>query len=151
MIQSWMEIALGELTDHVAEMPGIANNERIIEYHSATTLKARSDQIAWCSAFCCWCFEKAGILSTRNAMARSWLTWANGELVDMPEFGDVVVFARGDPGSNAGHVGFFLLQRNGRIALLSGNDRNRVDVNWFLMDHVIGYRRLAHGTQTQVA
>ncbi|WP_018275171.1 peptidoglycan-binding domain-containing protein [Teredinibacter turnerae] len=45
---AWYDIAVAEIG--VKELLGIEkNNQRIIEYHSTTTLGAKTDEIPWCS------------------------------------------------------------------------------------------------------
>lgn len=46
---AWMAIAEAELG--TAEVAGTARNQRIIAYHSATSLEAKSDELPWCSSF----------------------------------------------------------------------------------------------------
>lgn len=69
----WLDIAKAELG--VKEIPGKKHNERILEYHKATSLESTEDEVPWCSSFVSWCLEKAGVPSTRNAWARSYLAW----------------------------------------------------------------------------
>jgi hypothetical protein len=69
----WMAIAMREQGQ--AEIKGPAANPRIIEYHAATTLRARSDETAWCSSFANWCMQQAGIPGTKSAAAISWMHW----------------------------------------------------------------------------
>jgi len=136
----WLEIALAELADHVAEVPGVGNNARIVEYHAATKLKATDDLTPWCSSFICWVMEQAGIPSTKSAMARSWLSWVAGGALQLPRFGAITVLQRGEPGSNQGHVGFLVASRGNRVALVAGNQNNRVSIEWAAEGRVIGYR-----------
>src|SRR6267378_6228736 len=98
----WLVRAIGELG--VAELPGEESNLRILEYDLETTLKATSDEVPWCSAFLCWCFEREGIPSTRSAAAKSWLDW--GVSISKPIQGAVVVLSRGE-NTLQGHVGLY--------------------------------------------
>jgi len=70
---AWMSIAEAELG--TAEVAGTARNQRIIAYHSATSLEAKSDEVPWCSSFVNWVMRQAGYTSTNSALARSWLGW----------------------------------------------------------------------------
>lgn len=53
------EIARAEIG--VQEIAGVKHNERILQYHQATTLKAEADEVPWCSAFVNWCVIIAGL------------------------------------------------------------------------------------------
>ena len=56
MKPKWLEIALKEVG--VSEIKG-GENKRILEYHASTTLKAKEDEIPWCSSFVNWCMVQA--------------------------------------------------------------------------------------------
>lgn len=132
------QIALKEIG--VSEWsPG--ENPRIIEYHSATTLKATEDEVSWCSSFVCWCMEQSFVPSTRSAAARSWLGW--GVETDDPRIGDVVVLWRESRDSWKGHVGFFAGFDGGYIRMLNGNVNDKVTFSNWGKSYLLGYRRLA--------
>lgn len=128
----WLKIARAELGQKEF-MPG--DNPRIVEYHSVTALKASDDETPWCSSFVSWCLEKSGILSTRNAWARSYLSW--GDKLDKPRLGCIVVFSRG---TTSGHVGFFLGETVDSIKLLGGNQSNAVTISFYSKVNLLGYR-----------
>jgi uncharacterized protein (TIGR02594 family) len=130
---SWFDIATKELG--TKEVQGSGNNPRIIEYHSATTLKSMADEVPWCSAFVCWCLEKSGYSSTKSAWARSFLNY--GIKLDEPKVGCIVVF---DRGNGYGHVGFYVSEAEGKIKLLGGNQSDAVTYDWFKQSKVLGYR-----------
>jgi uncharacterized protein (TIGR02594 family) len=121
----WMDFAWPELG--VRETPGPGNNPRVLTYHKSTTLLASSDEVAWCSAFACWCVENAGVKSTDSAAARSWLSWG---VSCGDRYGAVAVLSRGTNVAQ-GHVGFFLHRAAGRIWLLGGNQGDAVSVASF--------------------
>lgn len=129
----WMDIAKKEIG--MKEVPGSGNNPRVVEYHSATTLKATEDSVPWCSAFVSWCLEQAEIKSTKNAWARSYLQW--GKKLDKPRYGCVVVFSRGD---NSGHVGFFQAETEDTIMVLGGNQSDSVCIKEYPKSRLLGYR-----------
>ena len=144
MKPKWMEIAEGEIGQH--EVKG-GENPRILEYHAATTLEAREDEIPWCSSFVNWCFQQAGIEGTRSAAAISWTKW--GEMLATPREGCVVVIRQrfkggdGKTGSASGnHVAFFKGLENGAISLLGGNQGDSVKVSNFRLAsyQVLAYR-----------
>lgn len=133
MTPKWLEIANAE--KGTIEKRG-GENPRIIEYHATTTLAAKEDEVSWCSSFVNWCMKQADIKGTGLANARSWLDW--GEKLETPVEGCVVILKRGVPPS--GHVGFFLREHDGRIAVLGGNQSDQVKVSTFPADMVLGYR-----------
>lgn len=128
----WLRIAETELNQ--SEIVGSKHNPRIVEYHSATTLKAKDDETAWCASFVCWVLEKAGYKSTDSAWARDYLNY--GQKCD-PQYGCVVVFSRG---SSSGHVGFYVKSEGDYIHVLGGNQSNQVNVSKYPKSRVLGYR-----------
>ena len=134
----WLEIARGELGQK--ELPGGADNPRIVEYLKATTLPTnmQHDETAWCASFVCWCLEQAGVRSTRKANARSYLDW--GRPVSFPSPGCVAVFVRGANPAQ-GHVGFVVgVEPNGDILLLGGNQGNQVSIKRQDRGHLLSLR-----------
>lgn len=116
----WMPIARREIGQK--EIRGEEDNPRIILYHQTTSLKAKEDEVPWCSSFVNWVFQKAQMERTNSAAARSWKEW--GEELEKPIHGAVVVLHR--EGGN--HVGFFMrLDNSGRFVLLGGNQSNAVN------------------------
>ena len=136
MIPDWMQYALRELG--TAEVNGEKSNPRILEYHSYTSLKATSDEVAWCSSFANWCFAQCGIIGTRSAAARSWLDW--GTVLDAPQEGCIVVFKRGQPPS--GHVAFYAGPDNDPLYVrcLGGNQGDTVKCSRFPVSDILGLR-----------
>lgn len=111
------------------ELPGDWHNPVILEWlgrcsigHSA----ASRDETPWCSAFVNGMIERVGLRGTGSAAARSWETW--GEACE-PRPGAVIVFPRGS-NPRHGHVAFVAAHpdEDGRIAVLGGNQGNRVSV-----------------------
>lgn len=134
IVPPWLPIALGELG--TVEMPGAANNSRILEYHKATSLQASQDAVPWCSSFTNWVLREAGITGTNSAAARSFASW--GKAV-RPCLGAIVVMSRGANPAH-GHVGFFLDARDGVLFLLGGNQNDRVSIAQYGASRVLGYR-----------
>lgn len=136
---SWLAIGMAEIGQR--EVVGVNHNPRIIEYHTATSLKSTDDETAWCSSFVSWCLEQAKVPSTRSARARSYMEW--GETLVGPVPGCVVVFWRGSTAKDgAGHVGFYVGgdPKKGKIAVLGGNQGNMVKVAATGVDKLLGYR-----------
>lgn len=130
----WYEIAEGEVG--IKEIPGDKAEARIIEYHSHTTLKATSDEVAWCSAFVNFCVDRAGLKGTHSAAARSWLQWG---VPVQPTEGCIVVMSRGSNPAQ-GHVGFYAGENASLVRILGGNQHDSVCYSYFPKSHVLGYR-----------
>jgi uncharacterized protein (TIGR02594 family) len=77
-------------------------NLKTSEYEKALLLKATVDPVASSAAFVGWCLEICGIMSTRSAIARSYLSWGKKS---EPRIGAVAVFQNGTHPWQ-GHVGF---------------------------------------------
>jgi uncharacterized protein (TIGR02594 family) len=138
------EIAKEELGVH--ETPGPVATARIAEYHSTTTLRAKSDEVPWCASFVNWCMVRAGLRGTDSAAARSWLAW--GKPCD-PVEGCVVVIRQLHAGRDAStgsasgyHVGFFQALDETHVTILGGNQSDSVKVSRFPLSRyaVQGYR-----------
>jgi uncharacterized protein (TIGR02594 family) len=145
----WMDIAIAELGVHEDSDAG-EHNERIVEYHQTTTLKATTDETPWCSSFVNWVMKQAGKTGTNNALARSWLDW--GQEITTPTPGAVVVIKKKTPGftqatgsSTGFHVGFFVSLSPSHIRILGGNQGDQVKYSNFSLAayEVRGYRRPA--------
>lgn len=119
-----------------SEIHGSINNERILYYHSFTTLKATDDETPWCSSFVCCMAELAGFLSTRSAQAKSWIdfgTLGHGKL------GDIAIFVR----QSGGHVAFVnkdYMEGDDYIECLGGNQNNSVCVKLYPKKNLITFR-----------
>lgn len=99
-----------------------------------------SPKTPWCAVWTCAKLEDAGLKSTRNATARSFLKW--GQKLDAPRIGCVVVLSRGRS-SWQGHVGFYDGDAGkDYIWLVSGNMGDAVTRQKFLKSTVLknGYR-----------
>ncbi len=135
----WMRIAEAELGVH--ETPGPQATQRIIEYDSATSLKATSDEVPWCAAFVNWVLRGCGIPGTNSAAAKSFANW--GEHCDGSQIGAVVVIqqrtAGQDPATGSGsgyHVAFLAAPLQGdHVQLLGGNQHDSVKISSFPLAH----------------
>jgi len=131
----WMPVAIREIG--VYEYAGAADNPRIVEYLSSTSLGEpyrSNDETAWCSSFVNWCVEKAGYAGTDSAWAKSWLNW--GQAIKKPRRGCIVVLTR----EGGGHVGFFMGETSKRIKLLGGNQGDEVCIASYPHSRLLGYR-----------
>ena len=127
------------------EIAGPKSNPRITEYHSATTLAAKSDEksdeVAWCSAFVNWCMKQNGIKGTAKANARSFMDWGKDTASPLP--GDVVVFWRGSKTGWQGHVAFYVDQTATHVKVLGGNQGNQVSMANYPKSQLLGFRTYA--------
>ncbi len=130
----WLELAQREMQTGVKEIRG-GENPRIIEYHSTTTGKAKTDEVAWCSSFVNWCMTQIGIKGTNSAWAQDWKNW--GIKLDRPRRGCLVVFRWND---GTGHVGFFMGPSLGGVMVLGGNQSNAITIQSFKTGNIIAYR-----------
>lgn len=132
------EVFKAELGVH--ETPGPEATARIVEYDKHTTLKATSDEVAWCSAACNFVVETAGFIGTHSAAARSWLDW--GVHLNVPIVGCIVIFDRRDANNpNAAHVTTFdRFVDAGTLCCLGGNQSDSVKLSNFPIAKVLGYR-----------
>lgn len=120
----WLTIARREIG--VRERHGDAHNSRILQYHDATRLHAKADEVPWCAAFVCWVLERAGFASTRSAAAASYATYGQPcELVP----GAIVVFGKADPDAGGtGHVAFCVGVDGEDVLVLGGNQNDQVNI-----------------------
>jgi len=143
----WLNIALAEKGVAEIKAKGV-HNKKIIEYHSTTTLGAKTDEIPWCSSFVNWVMIAGGYKGTDNALAKSWASW--GELVSTPFPGAITVIKRKNKNSDAAtgsstgyHVAFFVSLSSTQIRLLGGNQGDKVKESGFMLRsyEVVGYRK----------
>ena len=128
-------IARQELALDVREVPGGGNNPRIVSYHNSTTATAGTDDsVPWCASFVNFCVEQSGLNGTDSQWALSWKDWG-ADASDDPREGDIVVFERVGQG---GHVGFFVNDLGKQIAVLGGNQSNRVKISTYPKNGKLG-------------
>lgn len=130
----WLKTAAAEIGQkEIARSPA---NPRILMYHGATSLRATSDEVPWCSAFVNWCLRQVGITGTNSAAATSWLHW--GQMTG-PSPGAIAVVRR-VTGEN--HVAFFISENSDYYRLLGGNQGDQVRLSRYYKSHwlVQGYR-----------
>ena len=118
----------------VAELPGISENKKIIEYHSYTSLKATSELTPWCSSFANYVVSKCGLKGTNSAAAISWMKW--GKPLAKPVKGCIAVLKR--KGGN--HVAFVDHVDGNMLYLLGGNQGNQVGISAYPKDRLLGFR-----------
>jgi len=110
-----------------AEVQGSGSNPTILQWAKSIGLGNvyMSDAVAWCGLTMGYIAAQAGWdhAPRGNALwARNWLAWGNP--VDVPELGNVLVFARG----NAGHVGVYVGEDRDAYHVIGGNQGDRVSI-----------------------
>jgi len=144
----WFTIAKAEDGIKVNGRPG-EHNERILQYHKTTTLKATQDEVPWCAAFVNWCLIQAGKKGCNSAAAISWLDW--GQKLEQPRVGAITVMHNkakkkaydASTGSSSGnHVSFFVSQTTSHITLFGGNQSSQVKESIYPLERfeILGYR-----------
>lgn len=135
-MQKVLELIHKEIGVH--EIPGPTENKRILEYHAATKLKAKSEKVAWCAAFASWALQEAGVVgSPHTAWARDFLKF--GHPLAEPVPGCIVVFERNGKGGDS-HVTFFDHEYKGLLYCLGGNQSDGVNISANGKSRVLGYR-----------
>jgi uncharacterized protein (TIGR02594 family) len=133
-IPLYIAAALGEL-GVVEDARPSKSLARIEEYHAATRGGEMPDDVPWCSSFLCFCFERAGYLSTRSKSAASWLTWGAPSTARRYT---VCVFQRA--GGSGYHVALALGISGLYLFALGGNQRNAVTIERRLVRDVHAWR-----------
>ena len=125
----WMAVAMKEIGQR--EVSGAVHNPRIIAYHATTTLRAHTDETAWCSSFVNWCLQQSGITGTNSAAAASWLTW--GKSCVSQSAAITVIHnanaARSSLTVSGNHVAFLIQETATHYRLLGGNQSNQVKIS----------------------
>lgn len=132
----WLIQGLKELG--VKEVPGAAHNPAVLAYYrEAGHPEIDNDETAWCAAFAGAMLERAGVPSSKDLAARSYLTW--GKKLEKPRRGCVTVFWRGSPRSWTGHVAFWMGETAESVTVLGGNQGNAVSLAQYPKSQVLGY------------
>jgi uncharacterized protein (TIGR02594 family) len=125
----------------LTEGAGPTDNPKIVEmYASVGHSHVEHDDVAWCAAFVGHCLETAGIRSTRQLNARSYLDWGMPVEIAEARQGDIAVIPRGGSGWQ-GHV-FFIDRIEGPwVWGLGGNQDDAVTVKRYPVAKLLGVRR----------
>jgi len=101
----------------------------------------------WCAAFVNAMLNNAGIPGSESVseyplMARSFLDWGEEVHYTKIQYGDIVVFPRGNEGWK-GHVGFYVgtYPPSGEWIILGGNQNNQVKYSLYYPGRAISIRR----------
>jgi len=105
--------------------PPDAWNPLIVEFFTATSLRANNDMIPWCAAFANWCIKRCNGLGSNNPSSQSFLGKEFKPTAD-PAVGDLAVFTCYDKRTHQsiglGHVAFVREKPAGNhVKLVGGN------------------------------
>lgn len=126
LAQSFVDRFYRSDPDAISQWPAPASwNPLIVEFFSATSIRANNDMIAWCAAFVNWCIERTSRNGSRSASSQSFIS-KDFKATQNPAPGDVAVFTCHDKQSDSslgiGHVAFYKENLpNGRIRVVGGN------------------------------
>jgi uncharacterized protein (TIGR02594 family) len=102
--------------------------------------------MAWCAAFANAVLAETGYQTTDSYLARSFLNY--GIATKTPKQGDLVILKR-DHSNWAGHVGFYIqtveIEGIKYVAVLGGNQNKGINVAYFPVSNVLGYREPVQG------
>jgi uncharacterized protein (TIGR02594 family) len=138
-----MDVAWGENAKNVKEITGAKANPDIIKYHTATG-GFKSDEVPWCSSFVNYTMTQGGYKGTNSASALSWSKWGQGSTV--PLNGSIAVI---NWGGGKGHVGYVVGKQGVYVALLGGNQGDRIKVALFKASLITTYRLPSNYTITK--
>ena len=132
----WMRYANEEYNQ--AEVTGVTDNARIVQYLGTVGLGNNHDETPWCAAFVNWCLRQAGLSGSGRANARSFLGAWNAMSLSEPSYGCVTVLSR-PPNPAHGHVAFYGGRDGGNVVLLGGNQSDRVKISNYPVARVLAY------------
>lgn len=139
------EYSVGTTLSTASSMVGLHERKNRAELKSIIGVDPVSTE--WCAAFVNSILNLNGIpgsevVSQHPLLAKSFLYW--GSYAMTPEFGDIIVFPRGNQGWQ-GHVGFYIttVKKDGvdHYVILGGNQDNRVSYDLYPASKAIAIRR----------
>lgn len=124
-----------------AGIVGEKDNPEVVKYFTETGYKfIDEDETPWCAAFLNWVLRKCNIKTPNKLNARSFLDV--GREVTSPVLGDIVILWRIAKDGPYGHCGLFINRIGNIIYILGGNQNNRVNIQGYSADQLLGYRTL---------
>ena len=120
----------------LAEIPGQASNPTIQRWLRKLGAWWNDDATPWCGTYVAHCLRECSIAPPKAwYRAKAYLDW--GLVLDTPRVGCIVVYER----QGGGHVGFVVGKTPAnRLAVLGGNQGDRVSIASFPRERVLGYR-----------
>ena len=98
-------------------------------------------KVAWCGAFMNAIYKKCNINAhTHDLWARSHGKLGREVSIDDAVMGNIVVLWRIDKDGPYGHVGFYQSHNNKYVALLGGNQSDKVSVKYYDINRILTIR-----------
>lgn len=115
------------------------NNPKVLNFATIVGGDVAQDyndtSIPWCGLFIAFCMAQIGVVPVETPLwARNWAKF--GTHLDVPAYGCIIVFARG----NAGHVGFYMGENSDYYFVLGGNQSDSVCLTQVAKNRAIAYR-----------
>ncbi len=127
----------------LTEIPGEKHNPIILNFFKEIGHKwVQSDETAWCSAFINYIAKISGVEYSGKLDARSWLKI--GQIIEIPELGDLVIYWRESRDRWKGHVGLWGGENVKHIWTLGGNQNGQVNVTPKPIVRKLAYIRLPY-------
>lgn len=132
----------------VTEYPAAKHNPQILKFYADSGNSwVQDDETPWCAAFVGSVLAQCGIQGTNKLNARSYLDWGRPVDLDKAQKGDVVVFWRGSKDGWQGHVAFYSHQDQEHVYVLGGNQGNKVSLQPYKKDRLLGIRTVRQPRQ----
>lgn len=123
------------------EIPGLANNQKILQFLQYVDKSVKDETTSWCSAAVNYWAHDCGLPISGSLAARSWLKV--GKNTTTPTRGnDIVVLWRVKPNSWQGHVGVYFHHNKTHVWILGGNQSDQVSVEAFPITQLLAFRTL---------
>lgn len=133
----------------IAEVSGHTSNPQILAMLQLDDSSVQDDETPWCSAFVNYITWLFALPRSRSLAARSWLRVGDAIPLSSAREGDIVVLSRGpepQPGPEVldapGHVGFLINADTQYVAVLGGNQGNKVSIATFPSSRILGVRAI---------
>lgn len=134
-----LKAAIAELGQ--AEVSGPRSNPRIIEYRRMAGIDIGGDDsvVPWCAIFINAMLAQAGVATSGNAMARSFVSSKHFERLEAPIVGCITVISS-SRGPSSGHVFLYVGDQNGLFFLgLGGNQSDAVTIDAWHKSKLVGH------------
>lgn len=143
MTQKWYVEAKRLEDKGIVEVPGKKHNADIMYMAKVLDTWYPNDETAWCGLFVAYCLKISGYSKfPKNILgAKQWKTYGTEIKASEVTEGDILVFWRGSPKGQYGHVGFYAGETKDAYKVLGGNQSNSVNYSWVAKARLLSVRR----------